>query len=163
MKGLRSEMIAAAGCVCLLAALSLWLGARVSRQRQLLSMERMRGSALYADLYALVCIARQHDLDEVRVERDRVSFFSMQPAGCLGRFDLTVGGYRYLNDRQVLALSQVLAMDLPVLQSDWNYRLRRIRVTRPNGMQDDAYLYSARSPYKARLLAARRKQARTVE
>ena len=103
---MRSEMIAAAGCVCLLAALSLWLGARVSRQRQLLSMERMRGSALYADLYALVCIARQHDLDEVRVERDRVSFFSMQPAGCLGRFDLTVGGYRYLNDRQVLALSQ---------------------------------------------------------
>ena len=80
-----------------------------------------------------------------------------------GRFDLTVGGYRYLNDRQVLALSQVLAMDLPVLQSDWNYRLRRIRVTRPNGMQDDAYIYSARSPYKARLLAARRQQARTVE
>lgn len=142
--------------VCLLGAVALLVWERSRRAHQELAMQRMRNSQMYADLYQLVQIAQQHDLDEVRIERDRITFFGMFPPGCIGVFNLTLGGYRYMNARRVLALTQVLALDLPQLQYDRNYRLRKFKVMRPNGMLDDAYVYTARSAYKARILYARK-------
>lgn len=141
-------------CVLSAAALLIWEHTR--RAHQLLAMQRMRNSQMYADLYELIKVCQGYDLDEVRIERDRVTFFGMFPPGCIGVFSLTVGGYRYMNARRVQALTQVLAVDLPQLQSDRHYRLRRYKVMRPNGMLDNAYVYTARSTYKAKVLYARR-------
>lgn len=138
------------------AAVSLLIGERVRRAHQILAMKRMRESRMYADLYELILYAQRYDLDEIRIERDRISFFSMIPPGCIGVFELSVGGYRYMNAQKVRALSHVLAIDLPQLQSAGQYRLRRYKVMRPNGQLDDAYVYTARSAYKAKVLAKRR-------
>ena len=141
---------------CVLGAVALLGWDHTRRAHQLLAMQRMRNSQLYADLYQLIKVCQQYDLDEVRIERDRITFFGMFPPGCIGVFNLAVGGYRYLNARRVEALTQVLALDLPQLQSDRHYRLRRYKVMRPNGMLDNAYVYTARSAYKARVVYARK-------
>lgn len=145
--------------LCILGAASavtlIWAEYR-RRAHQLLAMQRMRSSSMYADLYTLVAYVRDRDLDEVRIERDRVIFFGMFPPGRLSEFRLSTGGYRYLSPRRIQALAQVLAMDIPQLQSARDYRLRHFRVMRPNGMTDDAYAFIARSAYKSRVLSARR-------
>ena len=142
--------------LCFIASMALLIGERVRRAHQELAMKRMRESAMYAELYDLILYAQRYDLDEIRIERDRISFFSMIPPGCIGVFELSVSGYRYMNARKVHALSQVLALDLAQLQSARQYRLRRYKVMRPNGQMDNAYVYTARSGYKAKVLAKRR-------
>ena len=142
--------------LCFTASVALLLWERIRRAHQELAMKRMRESAMYADLYDLILYCRRYDVDEIRIERDRISFFSMIPPGCLGVFHLSVGGYRYMNARKVRALTEVLALDLPQLQSSSQYRLRRYKVMRPNGHMDDAYVYTARRAYKAKVLAKRR-------
>ena len=143
--------------LCFTASMALFAIERIRRAHQELAMKRMRESALYAELYELILYAQRYDLDEIRIERDRISFFSMIPPGCIGVFDLTLGGYRYLNKRKVQALAHVLSVDLPQLQSSRQYRLKRYRVMRPNGQMDDAYVYTARSAYKARVVTRRRR------
>ncbi|MBR6524436.1 MAG: hypothetical protein IKT57_00525 [Clostridia bacterium] len=151
-----SGWMLAAMVACFVASVALLVGDRVRRAHQELAMKRMRASALYAEIYELILYAQRYDLDEIRIERDRISFFSMIPPGCIGVFDLTLGGYRYLNPGKVYALMQVLAIDLPQLQSARQYRLRRYRVMRPNGQMDVAYAYTAKSAYKAKVLVKRR-------
>ena len=143
--------------LCFAASIALFVVEHIRRAHHELAMKRMRESALYAELYELILYAQRYDLDEIRIERDRISFFSMIPPGCIGVFDLTLGGYRYLNRRKVLALTHVLSVDLPQLQSNRQYRLKRYRVMRPNGQMDDAYVYTARSAYKARVVMKHRR------
>lgn len=125
------------------------------RQHELLSMKRMRSSMLYYDLYPLVAYARKHDLDRVRVERSRIVFYGVCPPGRIGEFVLAERGYRPLNARRTLALTRVLAEDIPLLRSGTCYRLRRYTVQRPNGLRDDGYQYVICSHYKTALMYER--------
>ena len=127
------------------------------RQHELLYMERMRNSMLYFDLYPLVVFARKHEIDRVLIERNRIVFYSVCPPGSLGAFILSEHGYRPLNALRTRALAQVLAEDIPVLQENRHYRLRRYFVMRPNGHKDPAYQFTIRSSYKTELMYARQR------
>ena len=140
--------------LCLAAAVFLFSAVRVQIARQLLQMRKMRGSSMYAKLYGIVERVREYDLDEIRIERDRITFFSIYPPGRIADFDLAELGYRFLDKQRIFALAQVLALDIPQLQRTADYRLRRYRVMRPNGTRDDAYLFSAKEAYKMRVLSA---------
>ncbi len=140
--------------LCLAAGVFLFLADRMQIARQVLQMRKMRGSKMYTELYATVERVREYDLDEIRIERDRITFFSIYPPGRIADFDLEELGYRFLDKQRIFALAQNLALDIPQLQRAADYRLRRYRVMRPNGTRDDAYLFSAKEAYKMRVLSA---------
>ncbi|MBQ9943014.1 MAG: hypothetical protein IJO67_01500 [Clostridia bacterium] len=127
-----------------------------SRQREALRVERMRNSALYWQLKPLVEFSRRHDIDTIRVERDLIAFFSVCPPGKVGEFVPTQFGYAPLSAHKTLALAQLLAEDLPQLQSSAKYRFHRYSVIRPNGTKDNAYQYTIRSSYKTALVYERK-------
>lgn len=127
------------------------------RQHELLQMERMRRSPLYYEIYPLVQLARRYPLDRVQVERDGVTFYGICPPGKIGEYRLTDHGFRLLSRERVRALTLVLAEDLPLLQENSHYRLKKYKVMRPNGVMDDAYLYVIRSHYKTALMYKRQR------
>ena len=130
------------------------------RQHEQMDRERMRGSMLYYEISPLVAEARKHEIDHVLIERTRVVFYAVCPPGEIGSFVLSEWGHRPLNPRRTLALAQVIADDLPVLQQSHCYRLQTYKVTRPNGQKDQAYRFIIRSGYKTELMYARERMPR---
>ena len=145
--------------ICLImaaAALVLWWKDRSSNRHLILCMRRMRGSRFYAALYPTVEKMRSMDIDEVRVERNRVTFFSIYPPGKVAEFTMDTRGFGSLDNEHAYALAQVLAMDLPQLQSGRDYDFRCYKTMRPNGTKDDTYVFTAKKHYKQSVLAAHR-------
>ena len=131
------------------------------RQHEQIYRERMRGSMLYNDeIYPLIAEAQKRQIDRVLVERNRVVIYTVFPPGMLGEYVLTDSGHRPLNEYRTWALTEVIAEDLPALRLSRCYRLKRYRVTRPNGVKDNAYMFIIRSAYKTELLVARQRKPR---
>ena len=148
--------------ICLMVACAVWLygSDRRRRQHEQLDKQRMRESMLYYEIYPLVVEARKHQIDRVIIERSRVVFYAVCPPGLLGEYVLTDRGHRPLNELRTWALAQVIAEDVPILQESGCYRLKRYRVTRPNGRKDDAYQFIIRTRYKTELMYARQRHPR---
>ena len=147
-------------CAATLGMLALLWSDYVRRQHEEMDKQRMRGSMLYYEIYPLVLEARKHAIDHVVVERTRVVFFSVCPPGEIGAYAMTEWGHRPLNSRRILALAQAIADDVPILQENRCYRVKHYKVTRPNGIRDDAYQFMIRSGYKAQLMYARQRKPR---
>lgn len=139
--------------VVLAIALLVWDHRR--RQHERLRMERLRLGPLYGELYPIVADVRRHDLDRVQVERNRVIFYGVCPPGRIGEFVLADHHFPPMSKACTRTLTMLLAEDIPALQEDAHYRLKRYRVERPNGIRDDAYLYIIRSYYKTALMRQR--------
>lgn len=143
-------------CVLLIAlAVILLVGEYRYRQHERLRMERLRLGPLYGELYPIVTDVRRHDLDRVQVERDRVVFYGVFPPGRIGEFVLADHGFPPMSRACTRAMALLLAEDIPALQEDAHYRLKRYRVERPNGVKDDVYLYIIRSYHKTALMRQR--------
>ena len=140
-------------------ALLLWSDHR-RRQHEQVYKERMRGSMLYYEIYPLVAEAQKHPIDRVLVERSRVVIHTVYPPGMLGEYMITASGHRPLNEDRTWALLEVIAEDLPVLRQSGCYRLKRYRVTRPNGKKDNSYMFIIKNSYKAEVLYARQRKPR---
>ncbi|MBQ9263063.1 MAG: hypothetical protein IJ189_02495 [Clostridia bacterium] len=125
------------------------------RQHEEVYAERMRRSMLYYEIYALVAVAKEHEIDRVQIERNRIVFYAVYPPGKIGEYVLTDHGHRPLNAQRTLALVQALMQDLPVLQENRCYALRRYAVVRPNGQKDYGYQFTIRSHYKTKIMYAR--------
>ena len=138
---------------------ALWADRR-RRQHEQMYKKRMRESMLYYEIYPLVVEARKHDLDQVQIERGRVTFCAVCPPGEIGAYVMSDHGHRPLNPQRLWSLTQVLADDVPILQESRCYRFRRYRVTRPNGQKDDAYQFIIRPSYKTDLMYARQRTPR---
>lgn len=142
------------GAVCLVLAVFLMIRERQRILRERLLMTKLRNSKLYADMYPLVRFARRRDLDQVRIERNRIVFSAVCPPGKLCEFSLTEGGFRMLSGNRTRILAEVLAEDIPILKSPL-YSLHRYRVMRPNGRIDYGYVYTIRSVYKSQIMRER--------
>lgn len=140
--------------LCVLSAAYLMRRARVERQKELLRMQKLRGSVMYQTMYPLVRHCRRCDIDQVRIERDMVIFTAVCPPGTLGVFDIS-SRFGSLSLRRTRALASVIGEDIPVLNDRRCYALRRYRITRPNGAPDYGYTYTIRSPYKSSIMRAR--------
>ena len=148
-------------CVlCVIAALVLMILEKRHSSKQLLAMHKMRGSRMYADIYhQVVEKAKDADIEELRVERDRVVAIGVWPRTRIAEFDLNENGYPMLRGDRVLALANVLALDIPSLQSVRDYEFDRIRLERPSGDKDYAYLFVIRSAAKKRITEAHRRMS----
>ena len=140
--------------VGLLAAICLILYDARRRQHEALEMKRMRMSALYADLYGIIESAREHAVDEVRVEHNRLLLTAVFPSGKLAEYVFSANNHRYLSATRTRALMHALTQDIPGLQKPDQYKMTRYYTRRPNGQRDEAYLFTIRSDYKTRLIRA---------
>ena len=121
---------------------------RVENAHQLVAMRKLRGSDLYASLYPVLESALEKGIDEVRIEKDSVTFMGIIPPGRSGVFDFAAEGYRCLDSYRLKTLTQLIALDAQDLQSERYYALHKYKVMRPNGEMDRAYIYSARQAYR---------------
>lgn len=137
------------------AAVVLGISDLLRRQHELTAMEKMRHSRMYHDLYPLVRQARRYQIDRVRIERGRVLFYGISPAGVIASFSMHEMGYRPLRDENIRALTLVLAEDIAPLQDKKWYRLRRYPVYRSNGKRSIGYQYTVTLRYKAVLMRSR--------
>ena len=141
--------------VCLTLAFALFFRERHRIRKERLLMTKLRGGSFYAGMYDMVRYARKYDLDQVRIERNRIVFSAVSPPGKLCEYSLSGAGVRVLSDCRARVLAEVLGEDIPALRTSV-YSLRRYRVMRPNGKIDYGYVYTLRSLYKTRLLYAKR-------
>ena len=144
----------AASVIAFVAAIYLLLYCRRERQKELLRMEALRDSRLYKDLFPLIQEASSRDLDQVRVERSRVTVTLVYPPGTLGVFDLHQYGHFQLSRTRTRVLAEVIAEDLDILQETSKYSFARRRVIRANGSVDYSYVFTIRSSYKDAVIAA---------
>ena len=133
---------------------------RSARQHEEMYKQRMKGSALYYEIYPLIAEAKKHDLDRVMIERGRVAFYAVCPPGEVGSYLLSEHGHRPLNAYRVWALTQLIADEMPLLHDKQCYRMKRYVITRPNGQTDDAFQFVIRSAYKTDLMYARQRTPR---
>ncbi len=147
--------------LCVITAVTLMILEHRRSSLRLLAMHKMRGSSMYAKIYyQVVERVKDMDIEEVRVERDRVVAVGVCPRVKIAEFDLTANGYhRFMNNEQVLALANVLALDIPKLQSVRDYEFNRIQLERPNGDKDYSYLFVIRSAAKKKITEAHRQMS----
>lgn len=152
------QSLAYIGLFALLVA-ALWMLTvyRRERQKELYRMDALRASRLYKDIQPLIQRASVRDLDQVRVERDRITITLVHPAGTLGVYELRQAGHYQMSRIRTRVMAEVLAEDLMILQDRRKYSLTRYRVIRPNGSVDHAYLYTIRTPYKDKIMAVHRR------
>lgn len=132
------------------------------RQKELFRMEALRDSRLYKDIYPLIQRAAARDLDQVRVERSRITFTLVNPPGTLGVFELSQAGHYQMSRTRTRVMTEVIAEDLEILHDRSKYSLSRYRITRANGCFDFGYVYTIRSPYKDAIMEARRRLSTRV-
>lgn len=144
-------------CIALIAALSLLARYRRERQKELYRMDTLRASRLYRDLRPLIQRASTRDLEQVRVERDRITITRVYPSGILGVFELRQAGHLQMSRIRTRVMAEVIAEDLSILQDRSKYTLTRYRVIRPNGSVDYSYLYTIRTRYKDSIMAVRQR------
>ena len=147
-------------CLAVLFAAALYLSERRRRRLESEDKRRMKDSVLYSEIRPLIAEASKHQIDRVVIERGRVVFYAVCPPGLLGEYVLTERGHRPLNELRTWALAQSIAEDLPILPEYDCYRLKRYKVTRPNGKKDDAYMFIIRNSYKTELMLARQRSPR---
>ena len=136
-------------CVMLfISGLAILLWQRVENAHQLVAMRKLRGSDLYAALYPVLESALEKGIDEIRIEKDSVTFMGIVPPGMSGLFDFASEGYRCLDSYRLKTLTQLIALDAQDLQSEKYFALHKYKVMRPNGEIDKAYVYSARAGYR---------------
>ena len=130
---------------------------RRERQKEIYRMESLRDSQLYKDIYPLVQRAAARDLEQVRVERERVTITQVYPPGTLGVFELRQARHFQMSRTRTRVMAEVIAEDIDILQDRRKYSLSRYRVIRANGSVDYGYLYTIRTPYKDSIMASHRR------
>ncbi len=141
----------------LIAALWLYSVWKREREKEYYRMDKMRLSRLYRDMAPLVARAASRDLEQVRIERDRVTITTVYPSGTLGIYELRQSGHLQMSLIRTRVMTELLAEDLVVLQDRRKYTLRRYRTARPNGSVDYTYVYTITTRYKDSIMAIHRR------
>ena len=105
----------------------LYLYCRHERQKELYRMEMLRSTKLYKHLHAALvsCRADSRDLDQVRIERDRITLTLVDPPHVLIQFDLHQAGFAKMSRVRTRVMAEVLAEDISILLDRSKYSLRR--------------------------------------
>ena len=130
---------------------------RREREKEQYRIETLRNNPLYRDLLPLVRRAAARDLDQVRIERDRIVFTLVSPPGTLGVYELRQSGHSQMSRTRTRVMTELLSEDIDLLRDRTKYSLTRYRIVRANGTADYGYVYTIRSPYKDYVMEARRR------
>ena len=141
----------------LIAGILLLMRYNREREKELYRIEALRNNRVYKDMFPLVQRAAARDLDQVRIERDRIVFTLVSPPGTLGVYELRQCGHTQMSRTRTRVMTELLAEDIDLLRDRTKYSLTRYRITRSNGSIDYGYVYTIRSPYKDKVMEARRR------
>ena len=97
--------------VLFLAGLGILIWQRNESAHQLVAMRRMRGSDMYAAFYPVLQAALEKGIDEVRIEKERVTFMGIIPPGKSAEFDFVAEGFRCPDRYRLQVLTQLIALD----------------------------------------------------
>ena len=99
----------------------LYLYCRRERQKELCRMEALRSTKLYKHLHAALvsCRADSRDLDQVRIERDRITLTLVDPPHVLIQFDLHQAGFAKMSRVRTRVMAEVLAEDISIPHVKW--------------------------------------------
>ncbi len=147
----------AAMVAALIAGILLLVRYHREREKELYRIEALRNNRVYKDMSPLVQRAAARDLDQVRIERDRIVFTLVSPPGILGVYELRQCGHTQMSRTRTRVMAELLAEDIDLLRDRSKYSLTRYRITRANGSIDYGYVYTIRSPYKDKVMEARRR------
>lgn len=147
----------AAMVAALIGGILLLIHYKREQEREQFLIEDLRSKPVYRDMLPLVRLAAARDLDQVRIERDRIVFTQVCPPGTLGIYELRQSGHTQMSRTRTRVMTELLAEDIDLLRDRTKYSLMRYRITRANGSVDFGYVYTIRSPYKDKIMEARRK------
>ena len=147
----------AAMVIALISGILLLIHYKREREKELRRIEALRQMQVYRDMLPLVQRAASRDLDQVRIERDRIVFTLVSPPGTLGIYELQQCGHSQMSRTRTRVMTELLAEDIDLLRDRTKYNLIRYRIIRANGSMDYGYLYTIRSPYKDKIMEARRR------
>lgn len=141
----------------LISGILLFLYYRREREKEQYLIEKLRHNPVYQDMLPLVRRAAARDLDQVRIERDRIVFTLVSPPATLGVYELVQSGHAQMRPTRTRLMAELLAEDIELLRDRSKYTLVRYRIFRANGTVDYGYLYTIRSSYKDRIMRARQR------
>jgi len=147
----------AAMVAALIGGILLLMHYRREREKEQYRIEVLRDKPVYRDMLPLVRRAATRDLDQVRIERDRIVFTLVSPPGTLGIYELRQSGHSQMSRTRTRVMTELLAEDIDLLRDRSKYSLTRYRIFRANGSVDYGYVYTIRSPYKDKVMEARRR------
>ena len=144
----------AAMIAALIGGILLLIHYKREREKEQYLIEELRSKPVYRDMLPLVRRAAARDIDQVRIERDRIVFTLVCPPGTLGIYELRQSGHTQMSRTRTRVMTELLAEDIDLLRDRTKYSLTRYRITRANGSVDFGYVYTIRSPYKDKIIEA---------
>lgn len=145
-----------AGAAVLLAALYLVRKQLTRRQhREATLMARMRSSAMYGRLYPVLVKCGQCCVERIIIRPEEVRIVLYKPMNREYRFNFEAHGLDPVDRPQALrALSQAIALDVPVLADSSKYYFSTHTAPRDGGGSYHWYEYAVQIDYKDRMLRA---------
>ncbi len=144
------------GMIAVGAALLLHCEAEQRRERN--RLRSLRYSDLYQALLPTVDIARRCELDQVRVEPESITFTRVYPSSTVAVFHVADVEMRPMSVGRTRVMAMALARELPELHDTACYRMRRYRITRPNGTVEYGYVYTITHAYKDAIMRGLQQQ-----
>ena len=145
-----------AGAALLLAALYLVRKVLTRRQhREATLMARMRSSAMYGRLYPVLVKCGQCCVERIIIRPEEVRIVLYKPMNREYRFNFEAHGLDPVDRPQALrALSQAIALDVPVLADPAKYYFSTHTAPRDGGGNYHWYEYAVQIAYKDQMLRA---------
>ena len=145
-----------AGAALLLAALYLLRRRLTARQRREATiMERMRSSQMYGRLYPVLVKCSQCCVERIIIRPEEVRIILYKPMNREYRFDFEAHGLDPVDRPAALrALSQAIALDVPVLADPAKYYYSTHSSPRDGGGSYHWYEYAVQIDYKDQMLRA---------
>lgn len=143
-------MVIAVVIVC---ALLLFLIIHHSRKQDH-QVERIRSSDLYGHLYPLLLRCNRRCVESIAIRTTSVQVRLFNPAGRTLLYTFDKHGFDPVPQEYLHALSQAVAMDLPLLRDNTCYTYHTYTETLPNGVRSKWYEYMITTDYKDSLTRA---------
>ena len=145
-----------AGVIVVLAVLYLLRRRLMARQqREATLMARMRSSAMYGRLYPVLVKAGQCCVERIIIRPEEVRIVLYKPMNREYRFNFEAHGLDPVDRPQALrALSQAIALDVPVLADPSKYYFSTHTAPRDGGGNYHWYEYAVQIAYKDQMLRA---------
>lgn len=129
-------------------AIALFLNDRRVQRVMAVRLEKMRNSAVYQELYDIICRCRRRYVEQVRIRPECVEFVLLLPPGRRVVYSLEARGHRPLSPERQQTLCRLMIQDYPLLCDKARYTLRKEKRPLPNGGTEPEYVYTINTRYK---------------
>gem|GEM_PF-3057497 len=147
----------------MISAICLIVHDRRETQLEHLRLRKMRGEAMYREVYAKLLCLRRRGLEVLEISEEAIYFRYFRPDVWEERYDFVQHGFKRLSQSRVHTLALLAETDYEELRDPERYKLRRKISRRANGSKAIRYAFIIRPDYKDILNRLPRQPGRTRE